>query len=755
MKILYCAFIGLALFIALAVLPATAATYNATRIAQGATVFVGESGLNITKTMLTLDTASVIAWFPSSAQPTDMIPEKIIDVSANNKSFYVNPADFATRTGNWYCWSTASGLTVGTTAVAFLVADPQLDIKIWDLDQNKDVSGQSVPSGERLTFRIETNTYAIAARPEIVQPTWGTSSLGSYYGINPATGGAVAGSQTKEGFVDIRVKTDQGNILIALYNGSTTSPGSVAIPLMGMFVDRQPWYWGNYSMTNNWNLYWNTGSLDEIGQKVYPAGTYTVYAELNINYMKDNYKNQGADYTGKTVSEYRTITLVSDTVKIEANKDTVTRSKPFSVTVTGRPSTFYWLWVKGTSSMSGGYDDQPPMIPLNQAGVYNDSATAYTYSNYLPAGKTDIVTQNVSFQVPQFPFRGTRYWAMIRTNSYGARTIEFTTSNQTRAQTYTIRVENYSSGEYKSDDVNVKVENGAVTLVAAGNQKYDIGDEIRFSGTNTVNAITYLFLSGPGLPPEGAQLQSTDPQNTAVVNGVASTFAQAPVLSDNAWGWQWQTDGITLVPGLYTIVASTEPVDALHLANASSYASILIVVKNQSIENFIPLYPGWNFVSTPKKLLIGYDTANIFSTVNTSAHSIFFYNASEQHWHSMTSDEKVRPLDGIWIYSNNPTIITIIFDTNPTQTPPSKSLSAGWNAIGFSDTTPTLARDALISVQNKWAILIGYNPLQQKYETSIIKGATDSSHGDQLNMYPNKGYWVYMTEAGEIAAISP
>ena len=96
------------------------------------------------------------------------------------------------------------------------------------------------------------------------------------------------------------------------------------------------------------------------GQFAYPAGTYTVWAESLLNNMKDNYQNAGADYTGKTVSQTYTVTLVSDTVKIEANKDSVVRSKPFSVTITGKPNTLYHLWVKGTSTMSGGYDDQPP-----------------------------------------------------------------------------------------------------------------------------------------------------------------------------------------------------------------------------------------------------------------------------------------------------------------------------------------------------------------------------------------------------------
>ena len=106
--------------------------------------------------------------------------------------------------------------------------------------------------------------------------------------------------------------------------------------------------------------------------------------------MKDNYKQGGADYTGKTVSQCYTITLVSDTVKIEANKDSVVRSKTFSVTVTGRPSTFYYLWVKGTSTMSGGYDDQPPMIVANQEQVFSDTPAWPLNSGTYPIGSLPV-----------------------------------------------------------------------------------------------------------------------------------------------------------------------------------------------------------------------------------------------------------------------------------------------------------------------------------------------------------------------------
>jgi PGF-CTERM protein len=580
--------VALAIFVLLAILPVSAATANSTHIYPGATVFVGESGLNVSITAVPLGTKSLIAWFPSTAQLTATTPEKIIDISGNNLSFYVNPADFATRTGNWYCWSEGGGLTVGGALLAFQVADPQMDLKVWDLDQSKDVTSKSVPAGQKLTFRIETNTYAIVApsqRSRVVQPTW--SSGYTYYGIDPATG--AYSTKITEGFVDIRVKTDQGNILTALYNGTNTSTsiggidtGFRVIPLTGLFVDKQPWYWGNYT-AGTYLLYWNTGCLDEIGQKVYPAGTYTVYAELNINSIKDNYKNAGADYAGKTVSESRTITLVSDTVKIEANKDTVTRSKPFSVTVTGKPSTLYWVWVKGTGNMGGRYDDQPPMMPLNQLNVFNDTATtprdigSTIYGAYLPEGK--LAPNYVFAQVPNYPFNGSRYWAQIKTNENGVRTIEFTTSNQTKAQKYTIRVENQSLGTFKTDEVDVKVEKGTVTITAAGDGSYYLGEEIKFSGTNTETVKTYFFLTGPNLQSVGSSfIGNNDPRNAPVTNGVTGSFKSVDVQADNSWSWKWTTSTVALDAGTYTVYAVSGPNDKAHLSDVA-YGTVSIIIK--------------------------------------------------------------------------------------------------------------------------------------------------------------------------------
>ncbi len=48
-----------------------------------------------------------------------------------------------------------------------------------------------------------------------------------------------------------------------------------------------------------------------------------------------------------------------------------------------------------------------------------------------------------------------------------------------------IRVENVFDGQYKSDEVDVKVEKGTVTVVASGDQSYFLGQEVLLSGTNS------------------------------------------------------------------------------------------------------------------------------------------------------------------------------------------------------------------------------------------------------------------------------
>ncbi|MDD1719220.1 MAG: DUF3821 domain-containing protein, partial [Methanoregulaceae archaeon] len=334
----------------------------AKNVTQGQDVFIGEQGLDLVD--IAANSATVVWYNPGDAIGSNPAATKTI----NTRDFYVAPADYVGRTGTWYLQ--------GTTTSAFVVNDPSLEVKIWDQNAAKDVTGKSIPAGNTLNFRIETNMYTLSQRTDFA---------------------------TTLNDIRIKVKTSDGTVYDSLFNSTTN-----ATSLVGLKVNAQPYYW---VAANNPAFGWKSDVLDTQGNRMYKAGTYTVWAESNVNKMKDNYKDpSGADYTGKTISATRTVTIASDTVKIEASKDSVVRGNPFSVTITGRPNTAYYLWVKGTSSMTGNTTDQPPQVVRDQDSVAQDvpAGTQTGIGNYVfegGAGKT------ISMDVPDNPLSGTVYYA--------------------------------------------------------------------------------------------------------------------------------------------------------------------------------------------------------------------------------------------------------------------------------------------------------------------------------------------------------
>jgi len=558
------------MFALVAVMPVsanlTAAGYYevAKNINRGATVFIGEQGLDVTAAMAALPgTGTKIGWWASAADVTTSPYSQSYDFGSSGMTSFTVGDTFVGYTGNWYKLD-ATGASVGSV---FNVQDPTLSVNIWDFSQSADVTSKSVPQGELLGFKISTNMISAISDPLLRNPIYGTSA--------------------GDGYINVRVKDESGATFTSVLDAKGGS-----LSLSSLNITRTPYLLGELPVGAPSN--WSTGALNANGQLAYPIGTYTVFAESRLNNMKDNYKNGGVDYTTKTVSQTVTVSLVSNTVKIEANKDTVVRSKPFSVTITGKPRTIYHLWVKGSSNLAGGLDAQPPMVNTGIEGVTYiavcataadqraaavataNSALGYAYQN---AGAGRIVFDDVS-HVLETGF-GSRVAVNVATSASGTRVVEFVTTNWTKAQKYTIRVEqnfgSIASPSFKSDEVDVKVEKGAVTIVAAGDQSYFLGEEIRFSGTNTESYKTYLFIIGPNLNDNGAQL--TAPR-ASVINQNADTFVQADVAGDNTWSYKWGTATVPLDAGTYTIYAVSQPVDraADHIGDAA-YGTVSIIIK--------------------------------------------------------------------------------------------------------------------------------------------------------------------------------
>ncbi len=167
---------------------------------------------------------------------------------------------------------------------------------------------------------------------------------------------------------------------------------------------------------------------------------------------------------------------------------------------------------------------------------------------------------------------------------------------------------------------------------------------------------------------------------------------------------------------------------------------------------YLTLHAGWNFVSTPRPLAAGNDTAVIFTSVETDGHSIFSYDTAGGKWIALTKTDQISPLEGFWVYSNESSTVSLDFSTDPLLPPAKRSLSTGWNAVGITSTIPTTARDTFYSINTKWATLIGFDAGKQAFEMGIVNGGS-GVNTDTRAVCPGKGYWLYVTESGTLCAI--
>ncbi len=159
----------------------------------------------------------------------------------------------------------------------------------------------------------------------------------------------------------------------------------------------------------------------------------------------------------------------------------------------------------------------------------------------------------------------------------------------------------------------------------------------------------------------------------------------------------------------------------------------------------IPVSAGWNFVSVPRNLAPGQDTARIFEHLDVAGHSALLYEPS-RGWVPLLRTTQIKPLMAVWVYSTKSDTVPLIYDpASPVIQP--RMLSQGWNTIGFSSTRPIEAGIALSSVSDGWQNCLGFNSLLQRYDPMIIKGVND-----ELAVQPYGGYWVYMSNPGIFTA---
>lgn len=249
-------------------------------IIQGNTVFLGEEGLDVTQALngayygqacgASVDQANLtgtphltqIGWWASAANIYNTAPSRTLDLGSRSASMMIAPSDFVGYTGNWYllesngaayknpvsgCGCDANGCSA---SLVFTVQDPDLDIRVYDATLGVDATSNGwITTDSEVEFRIRTNLYQIADRPGV-----------------PAVP------------IEIHVQSPDGATYSALINKAGTTTSLTDIP-----VSTSPYSTGPI---------WDTGRHD-----TYPYGTYSIWAECNVNSMKDNYPVSGKTYT--------------------------------------------------------------------------------------------------------------------------------------------------------------------------------------------------------------------------------------------------------------------------------------------------------------------------------------------------------------------------------------------------------------------------------------------------------------------------
>ena len=238
--------------------------------------------------------------------------------------------------------------------------------------------------------------------------------------------------------------------------------------------------------------------------------------------------------------------VINPQVSISAERDSVIRGSPFTVTINGETECDYAVFVEGYNSK-----DNIPILIENQQGYVGDNCTT---ASGLVAGAT------------------------FKTDGEGKRTIQFNTTRDTDAKTYTVRVEKAGNAE-NYDLVKINVVKGSVTITVSGDGTYEYNENVVFTGTNTDSGEVYLFITGQNLEPDGISLRHLPTQLAAKNNN-----QPIQVQDDRTWEYKWNISESGLDSGTYTIYATSR------LTNGKSSSASGDAVKLSDAEyNTVPV----------------------------------------------------------------------------------------------------------------------------------------------------------------------
>lgn len=312
-----------------------------TNIQKGESVFLGEQGLVLANNVFYSSggvSDDQLAYYAGSNPAADP-PEYVITPAKNN--FYVDSSTFSNRLGMWYSYPNGSK----SSYTSINVIRPSLALRLWAFrpgGASFDITNGKIVKGEALDFRIDSNLYLIFQRT-----------------------GVVAGDDG----VDIKVQNQVGATLSSVIDCTGASVSIVNVHPTGQQF---------FLPAGTVACVWDTGN-DE-----YKTGSYTIWAECNVNGMKDNLGSIQGETITPTISSLKSTPTPTPTPTATATP-----------VVTSSPTPVYTATPTETETVSTPVQTETPQTAV-KTPVSTSTPTATANPADLPQTPVSPVTLLIS-----------------------------------------------------------------------------------------------------------------------------------------------------------------------------------------------------------------------------------------------------------------------------------------------------------------------------------------------------------------------